>query len=326
MVKRTKHKSSINIGDTFKTRDNVEITVVEYVSYDEIVVQDDSGNSRRIDGCRLKSGTTYWPFNTNRIIPYKAGQLVKLANGEEITIVEYNHNKSVLVRNSEGIERWTRNECIKRGKISFNKSHYRCSFAKVGDKKVLENGVEVEVVRLCGNSRVDLVDRLGNISNVKLEGYKDGSIAWKHYLEENNRYPIKIGQKIMCVNGIEVTVIGYYDNIPSSLILQDSLGNVETAVRAYRIKKYSWPHKNPRRYYVYKAHIKDKIYYIGQGKAARWKHVNSGLSHSVKLNWHFFTQEEKLTVTIVKDDLSQEEAKRLESSLILEHLPDYNVV
>ena len=67
---------------------------------------------------------------------------------------------------------------------------------------------------------------------------------------------------------------------------------------------------------VYK--VKDangKLRYIGEGKSDRWKHVNSGASHNIKINEHFFTKG-LMDVEIVYEGLSKPEALGIEKILL----------
>ena len=64
--------------------------------------------------------------------------------------------------------------------------------------------------------------------------------------------------------------------------------------------------------------VKDKdglIRYFGEGKKNRPKHVNSGISHNYKINEHFFLRG-LMSVEIIKENLSKQEALALESLFI----------
>lgn len=69
-------------------------------------------------------------------------------------------------------------------------------------------------------------------------------------------------------------------------------------------------------YIVYCAKDKDGlIRYFGEGKKNRPKHVNSGISHNYKINEHFFLRG-SMSVEIIKENLSKQEALALESLFI----------
>ena len=58
-----------------------------------------------------------------------------------------------------------------------------------------------------------------------------------------------------------------------------------------------------------------KLRYIGEGKIDRWKHVNSGASHNVKINEHFFTKG-PMEIEIVHEGLTKPEALSIERLLL----------
>jgi predicted GIY-YIG superfamily endonuclease len=61
-----------------------------------------------------------------------------------------------------------------------------------------------------------------------------------------------------------------------------------------------------------------RLRYIGEGKEARWKHVNSGASHNVKINEHFFTKG-PMTVEVIQEGLTKPEALSIERLLLARH-------
>lgn len=60
---------------------------------------------------------------------------------------------------------------------------------------------------------------------------------------------------------------------------------------------------------------KGQLRYIGEGKLDRWKHVNSGASHNVKINEHFFTKG-PMDVEIIYEGLTKPEALSIERLLL----------
>lgn len=86
------------------------------------------------------------------------------------------------------------------------------------------------------------------------------------------------------------------------------------------------PRKTPLRLVVNKNSLTDhivyrvkdidgKLRYIGEGKIDRWKHVNSGASHNVKINEHFFTKG-PMDIEIVYEGLTKPEALSIERILL----------
>lgn len=61
-----------------------------------------------------------------------------------------------------------------------------------------------------------------------------------------------------------------------------------------------------------------RLRYIGEGKEDRWKHVNSGASHNVKINEHFFTKG-PMTVEVIQEGLTKPEALSIERLLLARH-------
>jgi len=82
-----------------------------------------------------------------------------------------------------------------------------------------------------------------------------------------------------------------------------------------------------RVYEVYVCKYNGEIVYIGKGVKGRHKHCKSGTSHVFDLNRLYFTGlSDLLTVEIVGYFEKDEEALRLEKSLILKHQPKFNDV
>ena len=61
-----------------------------------------------------------------------------------------------------------------------------------------------------------------------------------------------------------------------------------------------------------------QLRYIGEGKLDRWKHVNSGASHNVKINEHFFTKG-PMEVEIIYKGLTKPEALSIERLLLAKY-------
>lgn len=76
-------------------------------------------------------------------------------------------------------------------------------------------------------------------------------------------------------------------------------------------------------YIVYQSSQNGEVLYIGSGVEGREKHINSGKSHSVLLNKHFFTIG-RMDVKILHKNLSQEQSIQKELFLIKKLMPAYN--
>lgn len=72
-------------------------------------------------------------------------------------------------------------------------------------------------------------------------------------------------------------------------------------------------------YIVYRVKdVADIVRYYGEGKESRPMHVNSGVSHNYKINEHYFLKG-KMTVDIIKQHLSKQEALFIEKMFIRNH-------
>ena len=79
-------------------------------------------------------------------------------------------------------------------------------------------------------------------------------------------------------------------------------------------------------YEVYEVRLKGIPIYIGSGVSGRHEHVRSGCSHNVELNKLFFAEPDKMVVTVIRENLSQEESLEMEKSYIQAYEPKFNVV
>lgn len=79
-------------------------------------------------------------------------------------------------------------------------------------------------------------------------------------------------------------------------------------------------------YIIYEVQYNCIPVYIGSGKQDRYEHVKSGKSHNVELNKLFFTEPDKLSVVILRNNLSKEESLELEKNYIQSYEPKFNIV
>ena len=80
-----------------------------------------------------------------------------------------------------------------------------------------------------------------------------------------------------------------------------------------------------KNYEVYEVCYKGKCVYIGSGEKNRQLLAVSGKSSSVKYNSFNFTDKENITVLVLREDLSKEEAYELEKDFIMANEPDFNI-
>ena len=79
-------------------------------------------------------------------------------------------------------------------------------------------------------------------------------------------------------------------------------------------------------YIVYEVRYDGVPVYIGSGLEDRYEHAKSGKSHSVELNKLFFTEPDKMSVVILREDLTKEESLALEKEFIEAYEPKFNIV
>lgn len=78
-------------------------------------------------------------------------------------------------------------------------------------------------------------------------------------------------------------------------------------------------------YYVYVATVEGEVVYVGKGSGTRSSHINSGISHSYKANKSHFSGV-VADVELVATNLNEIDAYELESHIIKEVRPKWNVV
>lgn len=79
-------------------------------------------------------------------------------------------------------------------------------------------------------------------------------------------------------------------------------------------------------YLIYEVLYKGKVVYIGSGLPDRPKHVKSGKSHNINLNQLFFTDPDNVVISILRENLSQEESLEMEKDYIQAYEPEFNIV
>ena len=78
-------------------------------------------------------------------------------------------------------------------------------------------------------------------------------------------------------------------------------------------------------YEVYEVTYKGKVVYIGQGIKNRSMHAMSGASHNPGLNKLFFEDPTNMSVLVLREGLSKDEALETELSFILASEPELNI-
>lgn len=79
-------------------------------------------------------------------------------------------------------------------------------------------------------------------------------------------------------------------------------------------------------YIVYEVKYKDELVYIGSGKTGREQHVLSGKSNNVNLNRLYFADPENVTILVIRENLTKEEAIESERDFIMAAEPKFNTI
>ena len=111
----------------------------------------------------------------------------------------------------------------------------------------------------------------------------------------------------------ELDVIGHYRNLRSGKIIPVKGHTKRKPIRARITSDQITNH------IVYRVFDDNKqLRYIGEGKPNRYEHVNSGISHNIKINEHYFLKG-KMEVEIIMDNLSKSESLAIEKILLNQH-------
>ncbi len=82
---------------------------------------------------------------------------------------------------------------------------------------------------------------------------------------------------------------------------------------------------NNENYIIYEVTYKNKIVYIGSGLVGRELHVKSGKSCNPKLNELFFKDPDNMLVTVIRENLTQDESLEYEKDFIMASEPEFNI-
>lgn len=263
---------------------------------------------------------------------YKAkrriGQVWTSRCGVDVTIIGLTE-KDATLEDSEGNQKTITR---KRVGLGFgwpfhSKGMYACC---AGKTFLLDCGVFVTVTKYENYKKVHVTDSLGNIAVCGARSLTGNTLRWPFPHLENNLYRFKVGDSFRNARGYLLVVAELQYNV--KYLVVDVEGNEKIFTgKELGLKQVTWPfvHSDhphfPKGYYVYVAYTGTQPLYIGSGTVGRWKHVNSGASHSALVNQHFFTHG-PFEITIHKDGLTKDEAVSLEYEMIAELLPKYNLM
>ncbi len=237
---------------------------------------------------------------------------------------------------------------LRRGSIAWKwntSNDARWSKYFVGQKFVLNCGVEVEIVKLLKRSKAIVRDDLGHEATVRICHLVDGVVQW--YISGRSVRQItteeskRLDARFPTGSRWESNMFGWFTITGHNLkdntleVKWDDSGETQSGVYSGYVtegvvkdssivkNKKNLPFK-PVGHYVYIAKEGDEVCYVGSGQGIRYSHVNSGISHNYKLNYHHFMKKDKLLVEIYKENMDKESARELEDRLIKELNPKYN--
>ena len=282
----------VKVGDKFIAKPDVEVTVVEYHSAMEIVVEDAVGNSRLVNAYQLKKGELTWLT--------KLGKIRKNSRGK--VDLRVNNSGNVRRPSPKVGERYLSN---KDGwyEIIEIKS-YKDMTIKFEDSGAVKSGVYC-----CHAYTGKVADITKNLSSRSLL-HKEFPVGGRHTSETYGDF----------------TVLEYVDSCTVNLLWHET-GNTELSVSAERLrsgsardtpeynKLYNYLSPKEGQHYVYLARLSGEIIYVGSGYAKRYLHCRNGRSHNKELNRLYFTGTE-VEVVIHKDGLSKEHSLGMEKHLI----------
>ena len=192
-------------GETAKANNNQTMTIVEYINYNNIIVEFD-------DGTRVK--TYYKGFKKGEVknpnyVPH-IGETRKATNGQTITIVEYINCNHVIVEFDD--------EQKTRAKTSYN--NFKKGYAKnpnytphIGETRKATNGQTMTVVEYINNKTtiVEFDDEQKTHVKTSYYNFKKGHVLNPNSKDSSYRcFRNKhIGEKSVASNGQIITIVEY---------------------------------------------------------------------------------------------------------------------
>ncbi len=196
-------KRNDRVGETRISNYGMEMTIIEYNSWNNVIVRFQDGYIKR---------TTYRNFILGKVIN-PSGVIKKMANirvgetrmsnyGMEMTIIEYNSATNIVVRFQDGYTKRTDYKTFKMGKI--NNPNYHIN-KHIGETSMANCGMEMTIIDYNNVNDVTVKFQDGYIKRgAAYKCFKNGSIANPNY-----RANIHVGETNTATCGLLMVIIEY---------------------------------------------------------------------------------------------------------------------
>lgn len=273
--------ATINVGDKFTAKPNVELTVIHYHSSVSVIVEDEQGNKRDVNAKHLRDGNMLWRTKDGKVresngaksarkLPPKIGERYESANHGWYEIIDIESYSNMTIR--------------------------------FDDTGATRSGVFTHAA--FSGKVADPTRPRADDPRVRFPtGSTQKSNSWGDYTIVE-----------MLASGI--ASIRWHDsgNLQENVLSSQVRGGSVTDIVEYK-REYDYLQPASGAHYVYVARLEGQIVYVGQGYGKRYLHCRSGCSHNRELNRLYFSGVE-VEVAIHKDGLSKGHATGMEKQLI----------
>lgn len=272
---------SIKVGDIFRVKPDVKVTVLFYHSSTSIIIEDSEGNKRDVTSANLRNGSILWLTKNGTLMkskvnkslrnsPPEVGQRYKSRNHGWYEIIEIESFKNMTIKFED-------TGCVKSGvftHVAFTGKVSDLSRPRADDPRY----------RYPNNS-VQTSNSWGNYTILDMQSTGFASIKWHDS-----------------------------GNLQENVLAAQIRSRRVTDTAEYR-KEFDYLQPAPGFHYIYMAKLNKEVIYIGQGFGKRYLHCRSGCSHNKELNKLYFAGI-IIDVSIHQDNLSKSTAAIVEKQLI----------
>ena len=214
-------------GETNTATNGQTMAIVEYISYDNIIVEFD-------DGTRVK--TTYGSFKKGEVknpnfIPH-IGETSKAKNGQTMTIVEYINFHHIIVKFDDGTRVTTSYRNFKKGKV--NNPNF---IPHIGETSKAKNGQTMTIVEYINYNNIIVEFDDGTRVKTAYNSFKKGTV-------KNPNYTPHIGETAKATNGQTMTIVEYI-NCTNIIVEFDDGTRVKTAYNSFKKGTVKNPNYTP---------------------------------------------------------------------------------